>query len=210
MTVTPYDSTYNIQRAHINDSIISVNMLKSLLLFPINILLQYGYCMLQKLPYKGFRWGAITLDQIKNFNSNGNMACFVEVDATIPVEFHDYLNDMPPFPESCVISEEMTSATTRKLRSNRFGDKYTAKPTKKLAPNFYRKQGYVCHVGALQKWIELGGQIEKIGRVLWFEQKAWLAPYIRFNTEKRMAATSEFKKSFYKLMVRHNADRYFY
>ena len=123
------------------------------------------------------------------------MACFVEVDATIPVEFHDYLNDMPPFPESCVIS---------------VGDKYTAKPTKKLAPNFYRKQGYVCHVGALQKWIELGGQIEKIGRVLWFEQKAWLAPYIRFNTEKRMAATSEFKKSFYKLMVRHNADRYFY
>ena len=121
MTVTPYDSTYNIQRAHMNDSLIFVNMLKSLLLFPINILLQYGYCMLQKLPYKGFRWGAITLDQIKNFNSNGNMACFVEVDATIPVEFHDYLNDMPRsqlknLPQTSTVSRVM-SVTLEHFRS---------------------------------------------------------------------------------------------
>ena len=103
--------------------------------------------MLQKVPYKGFRGGAITLEQIKNIDSNRSMASFVEVDAIIPVEFRNYLNDMPPFPES-----------------NRFRDKNTAKRrTKKLALNFYHKQGYVCHVGALQKWIELGGQIERIG-----------------------------------------------
>ena len=40
----------------------------------------------------------------------------------------------------------------------------------------------------------------KIHRVLAFDQKAYLAPYILFNTEKRQQARSDFEKELYKLL----------
>ena len=41
----------------------------------------------------------------------------------------------------------------------------------------------------------------KIHRVLAFDQKAFLAPYIEFNTNKRRLARSSFEKDFFKLMT---------
>ena len=43
--------------------------------------------------------------------------------------------------------------------------------------------------------------IEKVYRVLVFEQKACLARYIAFNTTKKLQTNSDFEKDFYKLMV---------
>jgi len=40
----------------------------------------------------------------------------------------------------------------------------------------------------------------KIHRVLAFDEKAYLAPYILFNTEKRQQARSDLKKDLYKLL----------
>jgi len=40
----------------------------------------------------------------------------------------------------------------------------------------------------------------KIHRVLAFDQKAYLVPYILFNTEKRQQARSDFEKDLYKLL----------
>ena len=85
---------------------------------------QYGFCILKKLPYK------LTKD------SDGG--CFVEVEVVIPVKLHEYLNDIPPFPESCSISAYMTSQTTKNLRANRLGEECNVKPMKKLALNFFR------------------------------------------------------------------------
>ena len=43
-------------------------------------------------------------------------------------------------------------------------------------------------------------KVTKIHRVLSFEQKAWLAPYIQANTEMRAKASNDFEKDFFKLM----------
>ena len=43
-------------------------------------------------------------------------------------------------------------------------------------------------------------KVDRIHKVMEFDQKAFLAPYIAFNTEKRRMARSSFEKDFFKLM----------
>jgi len=43
-------------------------------------------------------------------------------------------------------------------------------------------------------------KVQKLHRVLAFNQKAYLATYIQFNTEKRQRARSDFEKDLYKLL----------
>ena len=44
-------------------------------------------------------------------------------------------------------------------------------------------------------------KLRKIHKVLTFKQSAWMKKYIDFNTKKRMGATNDFKKDFFKLMI---------
>lgn len=162
----------------------------------------YGQCMSRPLPEKNFHWKTdLTTDDIRNYDPNCGWGCLVQVDAEIPDELHDKLNDIPPCPDSLDIDHKMASSTTRRHRATRFGDAYVAPTQQKLAPNLFNKEGYIGHITAMKKWMELGVKITRIIKVLAFDQRPWLEPYIKFNTEKRMAADSDFKRSFYKLMV---------
>ena len=71
---------------------------------------------------------------------------------------------------------------------------------KKLVCNLLNKKKYVVYINSLKQALNHGLKLKKIHRVIEFNQKAWLKPYIDMNTELRKVADNDFEKYFYKLM----------
>ena len=70
----------------------------------------------------------------------------------------------------------------------------------KLVCDFHDKKNYVVHIKALKQALNHGLILKQVHRVIQFNQKAWLKPYIDMNTELRKEAKNDFEKDFYKLM----------
>ena len=70
----------------------------------------------------------------------------------------------------------------------------------KLFCNLFNKKKYVTHINSLKQALDLGLKLEKIHRVIKFNQKEWLKPYIDMNTELKKAAKYDFEKDLFKLM----------
>ena len=59
---------------------------------------------------------------------------------------------------------------------------------------------YVIHIRALKQALNHGLKLKEVHRLINFNQKAWLKPYIEMNTKLRTNAKNEFEKNFLKLM----------
>ena len=71
---------------------------------------------------------------------------------------------------------------------------------KKLVCNLRNKKKYVVHIKSLKQALNHGLKLKKIHRIIEFNQKAWLKPYIDMNTELRKLAKDDFEKDLFKLM----------
>ena len=70
----------------------------------------------------------------------------------------------------------------------------------KLIPTLSTKKYYVLHYRNLQLYLSPGLRLNKVHRVLEFDQSPRLGQYINFNTQKRMGAKNAFEKDFLKLL----------
>ena len=70
----------------------------------------------------------------------------------------------------------------------------------KLVPNLKDKKNCVIHIQAFNQVLQHGLRLDRIHRVIEFDQSPWLKTYIDFNTQLRTAATNDFEKDFFKLM----------
>ena len=59
---------------------------------------------------------------------------------------------------------------------------------------------YVIYIRTLKQALNHGLIQKRVHRVIQFNQKAWLKPYIDMNTKLRKEAKNEFEKDFFKLM----------
>ena len=101
----------------------------------------------------------------------------------------------PQPPKVFLVTEDMLSDKQRDLLKDA---KHTE--AKKLIPNLKDKKKYIVHYITLKKYIEMGINVDKIHRVLSFDQCRWLKNYIDKNTIMRTLTTNKFKQEMYKLM----------
>ena len=133
----------------------------------------YGWAMSKKLPVNGFKWinnnetagpsakHVINEEFIKEYNENDNKGYIFEVDVKYPKRLLDL-----PF-----LSERME-----------------VNKCKKLVCNLFNKKKYVVHINSLKQALNHGLKLKKIHRIIEFNQKEWLKPYIDMNTELRKLA----------------------
>jgi len=161
----------------------------------------YGGAMCKKLPLNNFRWGTeeeVEQFDIESFDVDGDLGCFVECDIEYPEELHDVHNDYPLLPENVVVKENDQSDYLKQLRK-KLGKQPSSK-TGKLIPHLGSRTEYVVHIRNLQQAVQLGLKVSKIHRIVFFNQVAWMAPYINLNSSLRAKAKNTFEKDFYKLM----------
>ena len=141
----------------------------------------YVWAISQKLPVNNFNWvkSKSKIDEkfIKNYDEDSDKGYIFEVDVEYPRRLHDLHSDLPFLPERMKIDK-----------------------CKKLVCNFRNKKNYVAHIKSLKQALHYGLKLEKVHRVIEFNQEAWLKPYIDMNTELRKVASNDFEKDFYELM----------
>ena len=71
---------------------------------------------------------------------------------------------------------------------------------KKLVCNLHNKKKYVVHIKSLKQALNHGLKLKRVHRIIEFNQKAWLKPYIDMKTELRKLAKDDFEKDLFKLM----------
>ena len=125
--------------------------------------------MSQKLPVDGFKGKQNMLkfneDFIKNYDEDSDKGYILEVDVEYPESLHDLHSDLSFLPERMKINK-----------------------CSKLVCNLYEKNNYFVHIRSLKQALDHGLILKKVHRVIQFNQKAWLNPYINMNTELRKQA----------------------
>ena len=137
--------------------------------------------MSQKLPVNNFKWveyiSKINEEFIKNYNENSYKVYILEVDIKYRKRLHDLHSDLPFLPKRIKIDK-----------------------CKKLVCDLNNKKKYVVHIKSLKQALNHGLKLERVRRIIEFNQKAWLKPYIDMNTELRKLAKDDFEKDLFKLM----------
>ena len=129
----------------------------------------YGWAMSQRLPVNSFEWmeQLSEFDErfIKNYDENNDKGYILEVDVEYPKNLFNLHSDLPFLPERKKI-----------------------KKCNKLVCTVQDKENYVVHIRALKQALNHGLILKKVHRVIQFNQKAWLKPYIDMNTKLRTDA----------------------
>ena len=133
--------------------------------------------MSQPLPTGGFKWTDVNPNKICELATRTDKGYILVVDVTYPKELHNQHNDLPFMCERMEING-----------------------VEKLVPNLRDKRSYIIHIQALNQALQHRLRLDRIRRVIEFDQSPWLKTYIDFNTQQRTVATKDFEKDFFKLM----------
>ena len=168
----------------------------------------YGWAMCKKLPLNSYKWANVEefdSDFIKNYDDNSDKGYLLEVDVEYPKELYSSHRDLPFLCEKrsklhkefeYKVSKEVEKAHKKVYKTFNI----THEPENKLIATIQDKNKYVICISTLKQALNHGLKLQKVHRVIEFNQSAWLKPYIDKNTALRKIAKNEFEKDFFKLM----------
>ena len=151
----------------------------------------YGYSMSQKLPYKNFKWSNdLSLDKMQTG--------IHEVDLSIPENLHYKFEDYPLCPQITSIPENNLSEYQKYL-NNKLNIKYNEKD-KKLILDLSSEKNYKVYYKNLEYCMQLGIKVDKVHKILTFDEKNFLKEYIDLNTKLRKNSKNDLEKDLFKLV----------
>ena len=157
----------------------------------------YGWSMSQYLATGNFREIEVTRSSLKRIlrtPENDEHGFLKECDSEYTSSIHEKTKYFPFLPDKKTIKVDIFSPYMMINKPEK------SKPTEKLIMDRTSKQRYFLHYRDLKFYIRHGVRIVKVHTVYKFKQSPWLAKYIKYNTEQRSKAKTEFEKRFYKLM----------
>ena len=123
----------------------------------------YGWLMSQRLSVNCFEWveQLSEFDErfIKNDDENNDKGYIFEVDIQYPKNLFNLNCDLPFLPE-----------------------RKKSKKCKKLVCNIHNKENYVVHIRVLKRALNHGLILKRVHKVIQFNKKALLKPYIDMST----------------------------
>src|SRR5215469_5430596 len=136
------------------------------------------------------------LDGIKilSLEDDGEWGYTFDVNLHYRKEHHDHHADLPLAIERIQITEDMLSDYQKE-------QPHLKSTAKKLVPTFFNKEHYIIHYRLLKYFFLKGINITKINTGIKYRQKAWLQPYVEYNTEKRKQARTKFASDLCKAFV---------
>ena len=153
--------------------------------------------MSQYLPTGDFREIKVPRSSLKTIlrtPDKDEHGLLIERDLEYPSSIHKKTEFYPFLLEKKTIKVEEFSPYMTTYKPEKY------KPTEKLIMDQTNKQRYFLHYKDLYFFIRHGIRSLNVYTVYKFEQSPWLANHVKYNTEQRKKAKSEFEKHFYKLM----------
>jgi hypothetical protein len=160
----------------------------------------YGWAMMEPHPMGMFKTTIpenLDLKDFKNrvlsIDDNSPIGYYFEVDLKYPDHIKFKTKNMPYCPEQIIVPDEWLSDYQRSRKP-------TTPPTQKLLLTQNNKKKYILHYRLLKFYLQQEMVLEKVHKIVSFQQSNWLRPYIDFNTKQRTVAETAFEKDFFKLM----------
>ena len=135
-------------------------------------------------------------NQGRNLSDDAKVGFCLEVTLRYPKEMQKRFSDYPPLAQKRVVSPDEYSPFTKQLIKRH---KLKPSATPKLVSDLREKQHYKIHYSNLKYVLSLGVELVAVHRVVRFQQKPWLKPYIDHNNRRRGECSSASEKDFYKL-----------
>ena len=133
--------------------------------------------MSQKLPVNNFKWvediSEVDESFIKSYNGESDEGCFLELNIQYPENVHNLQTDLPFLPERMKIEK-----------------------VEKLVANLHDKTWYIIYLRNSKQALSHGLVLKKVYRVIKFNQKDLLKPYIDMNNKLGKKARADFEKDF--------------
>ena len=149
--------------------------------------------MCQYLPTGEFKFlPTWQLQEILQTRPDADYGFFLEVDLRCPAHLHDKLDDFPPAPTNTRPSKlspfqkDMLRQNLRRLHPNwteeRLDEEISKENTsEKLIASLEDKKNYVCHYRLLQKYLELGMEVNLIQNFKLSEAQRYTSQTYIFN-----------------------------
>ena len=165
----------------------------------------YGWAMSQKLPTANFKWfeqyqnnGNQEFNKLYQQFKNNHQGSVWMVDLDYPEYLHEQHSDYPLAPEKITPFKEDLNLNFSKYEKS-------SNHQKKLICHLKTRFNYIVYDENLKFYIEQGLRILQIHCILYFQEKAWLLPFVSHVTMLREYFSQESTFSLFKQSICKNS-----